>query len=126
MTRIDSFSAATACALAMLCAPAWAGRPLSVDDANVDDKGTGHVEAWFARGARSRNVFNIVPAYSPWEVVELSAPLARNRTDAISSLGVLARVRITEPQNSGCNFLVALGHQHFSPGGVSPRIWLQD
>ena len=120
MNRLDSLSAATACALALLCTPARAGRPLSVDDANVDAKGTGHVEAWFARGARSTNVFNVVPVYSPWEVVELSAPLSRNRTDAISSLGVLARVRITEPQNSGCNFLVALGHQHLSPGGNRP------
>ena len=53
----------------------------------------------------------------------MSAPLARNRTDAISSLGVRARVRITEPQNSGCNFLVALGHQHFSPGGNRPYVY---
>ena len=57
MNRIDPLAAATACALALLCTPAWAGRPLSVDDANVDDKGTGHVEAWFARGAGSTNGF---------------------------------------------------------------------
>ncbi len=120
MHRIPSFAALNACALAVLCAPAWAGRPLSVDDANVDDKGTGHVEAWFARETGSTNVFNIVPAYSPWEVVELSVPLARNRTAAVSSVGGLVRVRITEPQKSGCNFLVALGHQHFSPGGNQP------
>lgn len=120
MNRTPSFAALTSCALAFLCGAAWAGRPLSVDDAIVDDKGTGHVEAWFARGAASTNVFNVVPAYSPWEVVELSAPLARNRTASVTSVGALVRVRITEPQKSGCNFLVALGDQHFSPGGNQP------
>ncbi len=77
-------------------------------------------EAWFARGARSTNVFNVVPAYSPWEVVEFSVPLARNRTDAVTAIGALLRVRITEPQKSGCNFLVALGQQHQNPGGNQP------
>ena len=120
MNRIDPLAAATACALALLCTPAWAGRPLSVDDANVDDKGTGHVEAWFARGAGNTNGFNVVPAYSPWEVVEFSAPLSRDRTSAITSIGALVRVRVSEPQNSGCNFLVALGEQHMNPGGNRP------
>lgn len=124
MHRTESLAAlaapASALALTLLCSGAWAGRPLSVDDANVDDKGTGHVEAWFSREARSTNVFNVVPAYSPWEVVEFSIPLARNRTNAVSAIGALVRVRITEPQKSGCNFLVALGQQHQNPGGNQP------
>ncbi len=120
MNRIESFAAVTVCALALFCLPAWAGRPLSVDDANVDDKGTGHVEAWFERGAGSTNVYNVVPAYSPWRAVEFSVPLARDRTNAVTSVGALVRLRITEPQESGCNFLVALGDQHFNPGGNQP------
>lgn len=104
----------------MLCTPAWAGRPLRVDDANIDAKGTGHVEAWFAREAGSANVFNVAPAYSPWEVIELSALLSRNRSDAITESSVLARVRITEPLESGCNLLGALGYRRSSPGGNQP------
>lgn len=118
MNRIGSF--ATACASAVLCLPAWAGRALSVDDANVDDKRTGHVEAWFARGAGNTNVYNVVPAYSPWEAVEFSVPLARDRTNAVTSIGALVRLRLTEPQKSGCNFLVALGQQHLNPGANQP------
>lgn len=120
MNRSDLFAAATACALATLCSAAWASRPLSVDDASINDKGSGHVEAWFAREAGNANVYYVVPAFSPWEVLELSLPLARDRSNGITSIGALARVRITEPQKSGCNFLVALGHQRFNPGGNQP------
>jgi cytosine/creatinine deaminase len=35
---------------------ARAGRPLAVDDANVNDKGAGHVEAWVARDTSKSNV----------------------------------------------------------------------
>jgi hypothetical protein len=113
-------AASSALTLVLLAGPALAGRPLSVDDADVADKGTGHVEAWVARVPRRTNVVNIAPAYSPWEVVELSALLARNRTQAITSTGFLARIRLTEPRETGCNALVALGHQHDSPGGNLP------
>lgn len=120
MHRTKTFAASALAALVLQSAPASAGRPLSVDDANVDDKGTGHVEAWVAREAGKIDVLNVAPAYSPWEVVELSGLLSRNRTQSINSVAVLARVRITEPRKSGCNFLVALGHQDFRPGGNQP------
>ena len=120
MHRITPLAASAVTALAFASTCAFAGRPLSVDDANIDDKGTGHIEAWVAREPGKDDVIYVAPAYSPWQVVELSGLLSRNRTDSISSVGVLARVQVTEPQKSGCNFLVALGHQHFSPGGNLP------
>jgi hypothetical protein len=120
MHRIPPLTASLITALAFVSTSAFAGRPLSVDDANIDDKGTGHIEAWVAREPGKADVVNVAPAYSPWHVVELSGLLSRNRTNSISSVGVLARVQITEPKKSGCNFLVALGHQHFSPGGNQP------
>ncbi len=116
MHRITPLTASAIAALAFVSTSAFAGRPLSVDDANIDDKGTGHIEAWAAREPGKADVINVAPAYSPWQVVELSGLLSRNRTNSISSVGVLARVQVTEPKKSGCNFLVALGHQHFSPG----------
>jgi len=106
--------------LAVLTGAAWAGRPLGVDDANIDDKGTGHVEAWFSREAGSANVFNVAPAYSPWEAVELSGQLTRDRTNSVTLSALLARARITESRPSGCNVLVALGAQHANPGGNQP------
>ena len=120
MHRTSALAASAITALTLASTSAFAGRPLSVDDANIDDKGTGHVEAWAARKPRKADVIYVAPAYSPWQVVELSGLLSRNRTNSISSVGALARVQVTEPKKSGCNFLVALGHQHFSPGGNLP------
>jgi hypothetical protein len=104
----------------LLVTSAWAGRPLSVDDANINAKGNGHIEAWVARDVGKADVISVAPAYSPWNVLELSGLLSRNRTDSINSVGVQARAQITAPQKSGCNFLVALGHQRFNPGGNVP------
>lgn len=118
--RITALAAGTIAALAFVSNSACAGRPLSIDDANIDDKGTGHIEAWVAREPGKSDVIYVAPAYSPWQVVELSGLPLRNRTDLISSVGALARAQVTEPKKSGCNFLVALGHQHFSPGGNLP------
>ncbi len=117
MKRIQLIAAASLAALGVLGGPAWAVRPLSVDSATTAAKGTGYVDAWVARQPGKDDTLNITPAYSPWEVLEVSVPLSRNRTDSVNSVGVLARVRITEPQKAGCNFLVALGHRDLRPGG---------
>lgn len=103
-----------------LALPAFAGRPLAVDDANMNDKGHGHVEAWAARDAGKADVVNIAPAYSPWEAVELVALWSRDRTASVSSTSVTGRFRITESKPSGCNLLAALGHQRDRPGGNQP------
>jgi hypothetical protein len=103
-----------------LALPALAGRPLTVDDTNLNDKGHGHIEAWAARDAGKADVLNLAPAFSPWEAVELVALLARDRTASVTSTTVFGRFRITPPQASGCNVLAALGHQHDSPGGNQP------
>lgn len=100
--------------------PAFAGRPLTVDDANLNDKGHGHVEAWAARESGKADVLNVAPAFSPWEAVELVGVLARDRTASVTSTTVIGRFRITPPQASGCNVLAAVGHQHGSPGGNQP------
>lgn len=103
-----------------LALPALAGRPLTVDDANMNDKGHGHVEAWAARDAGKADVLNVAPAFSPWEAVELAAVLARDRTASVTSTSFIGRFRITPAQTSGCNVLAALGHEHDSPGGNLP------
>lgn len=100
--------------------PAFAGRPLTVDDANLNDKGHGHVEAWAARDAGKADVLTVAPAFSPWEAVELVAVLARDRTASVTTTSLIGRFRITPPQASGCNVLAALGHRHDSPGGNQP------
>ena len=104
-------------------AQAWAGRPLSVDNADIVPKGTGHVEAWAARQAGKTNILNVAPAFSFWEAVELSAVLARNRSNAITSVSGLVRVRVTPVRTQGCNVLATLGQQHDNPGGNQPFVY---
>ena len=52
-------------ALIWVCLSAQAGRPLTVDDANVNDTGVAHVETFWSRGADGARVLTIAPTYSP-------------------------------------------------------------
>ena len=96
---------------AVACSPALAGRPLAVDDANVNEAGRGQLEVWVARGAGS-TVFNLAPAYAPVEGLEFGALLAResNTGDKVSALQV--KWRITASKETGCNFGAVAGLSH--------------
>jgi len=100
---------AAAAALAPFCA--LAGRPLAVDDANVDDAGHGHVEAWAARAPGSRT-YNLAPAFSPVDGLELGALLARDTRAATRLRGLQAKWRITPSRDEGCNAGASLGWLH--------------
>lgn len=102
--------------LATLIPAAWAGRPLAVDDANVNDTGHGHVELWAARAPGS-TVFNLAPAYAPVDGLEFSGQLSRERGGSATSSAVQAKWRITPSQDNGCNVGVVLGVAHVSNGG---------
>jgi hypothetical protein len=96
---------------------AWAGRPLTIDDAGVNDKGAGHVEAWVAREPGKVNTMNLAPAYSFFENVEFGALLSRDTTDSVNVTGLQAKWRITPSQEKGCNFAAILGTVHVSQNG---------
>ena len=100
----------TACAL-LANSIAFAGRPLVVDDANVNEVGHGHLEAWVAREPGS-TVYNIAPAYAPIEGLELGALLARDRSTSTTLSAVQAKWRITPSQENGCNVGAVLGVAH--------------
>jgi hypothetical protein len=96
---------------------AWAGRPLTVDDANVNDKGAGHVESWVAREPGKVNTFNIAPAYAPIDGLELGALLSRDTTNKTTGTALQAKWRITASQEKSCNVGAVLGVAHESNGG---------
>lgn len=83
--------------------PVLAGRPLAVDDANVNEALAGHVEMWFARQPAGGGVFNIAPAYSPLAALELAALIARDRAAAATITGAQVKWRVTESDENGCN-----------------------
>ncbi len=109
--------------LALLSQPCLAGRPLTVDDANVNDVGAGHVEAWLARGAGAGNAWTIAPAYGLADGIEVAAALTRDTRARITATSVQARFRFTASRENGCNFGGVLGLSHASAGtGQAPYL----
>lgn len=86
-----------------------AGRPLAVDDANVNDVGAGHVEAWYARTAGGVNVWTVAPAYGLIEGVEISGSLARDATNKVNTSALQAKFRLTPSRKDGCNVGAVIG-----------------
>ena len=101
-TVYQSFAIGFACTI--LSTAAWAGRPLSVDDADVNEVGHGHVEMWFERTLGPSRSMIVAPAYSPVEGIEIAAAVARDTTASATSMAVQAKWRITPVQENGCNF----------------------
>jgi hypothetical protein len=93
----------------LLCGVANAGRPLTVDDANTDDAGSGHVEGWYARQPGRANTWTVAPVFSPMDGLELGASVTRDRTAASTSQSLQAKWRITPSQDNGCNSAAVLG-----------------
>jgi hypothetical protein len=110
----------TATLLAGAAGAAWAGRPLTVDDANTNDKGAGHVEAWVAREDRA-TVVNVAPAYAPFEGVEFAVALSRDTTNKVTANAAQVKWRITESRENGCNVGTSLGAAHVGSGGGNAR-----
>lgn len=109
----------TATLLVAAAGTAWAGRPLTVDDANTNDKGAGHVEAWVAR-ADGATVVNVAPAYAPFEGVELAVALSRDTTNKVNASAAQLKWRITESRDNGCNVGTSLGAAHEGGAAATP------
>lgn len=91
------------CLALCLAVPAHAGRPLSVDDAGLNEAGTGHVEVWW-EGARTQpGTVYAAPAYAPVEGLELGAVLARDRAERQTLQGLQAKWQWSPSQEQGCN-----------------------
>lgn len=96
---------------------AHAGRPLTVDDANVNDVGSGHVEAWSARlGDRSR-AWTVSPAYGLFDGVEIAGAFTRDTTNKLTATALQGKFLFTKPQKDGCNLGAVVGVSHENKGG---------
>lgn len=104
-------------ALLMFVPESFAGRPLSVDDASINDAGAGHVEVWYARMPGKTNTWNVAPAYAPIKDVEVSAMLSRDATGEVTSSAAQVKWRITPSNPAGCNVGMTVGISHTSKGG---------
>lgn len=95
---------------------AQAGRPLVVDDANVNEPGSGQFETWLAWGSDSR-LFHVAPAYAPAAGLELGALLARDGMASQTLVALQAKWRITPSQADGCNLGLVAGAARASADG---------
>lgn len=96
----------------LMVTPSHAGRPLAVDDANVNDKGAGHVEVWVARDSDKIDTWNLAPAFAPVEGVEVGIGFAKARKHGNAQQAIQAKWRITPSNENGCNFASTLGNVH--------------
>ena len=102
----------------------FAGRPLAVDDANVNDKGSGQVETFYQRGVGGTNSWTISPAYGILDGVEIAAAFNRDNTADINTTVVQAKIRLTESKKDGCNFATSFGLSQPNTSGVDSSQFL--
>ena len=82
------------CALGLLATgwPAWAGRPVSTDDASVNDRGTCQLEAWMERVHEVRHT-HLAPACGVLDGLELGAEWDNPAPSHVEPLGMTASVK---------------------------------
>ncbi len=97
----------------------WAGRPLSVDDANVNESGAGHVEMWVSREAGQGNLYNMASAWAPVDGLEIGVLLSRDGAARETLTALQAKWRITPSLEDGCNVAAVLGFARSSGSGES-------
>ena len=89
--------------------PSFAGRPLTVDDANVNDKGVAHVESFWSRAADGSRTFTVAPTYSPLPGLDLVAIDTRTLSGGSHSQTLQAKMQVTAARDRGCYFAWVLG-----------------
>lgn len=97
------------CGMSLFTGSAHAGRPLTVEDANVNEVGKGHIETWTARGPDGQRAWFVSPAWSPKEGLELAATVSRDTQQKQTAGAVQAKFRLSASQENGCNFGALLG-----------------
>ena len=103
-------------AVSLLSVSAQAGRPLSVDDANVNDTGVAHVETFWSRAADGSRSFTIAPTYSPLPGLDLIAQDVRTLSGGAHSQTLQAKMQVTSPKDNSCHFAWVVGATQWQKG----------
>ena len=105
-------AAAWLLAASTVSAPAWAGRPLTVDDANVAEVGGGQLESWYARPAGRDRLWTSALGVGVLDWLELGVGVERNFSVPETSTAVQAKMRLTPSVEGGCNAGAVVGRMH--------------
>jgi hypothetical protein len=111
-SRFKVFTSVLFSLISLASTSSFAGRPLTVDDADVDDKGKGHVETSYQRGVGGTHSWTISPAYGIFDGVEIAAAFNRDNTEDVNTTSIQVKFRLTESKKDGCNFAVSFGLAH--------------
>lgn len=103
-------------AFVFLSLSAQAGRPLNVDDANVNDQGVAHVETFWSRAADGSRTLTIAPTYSPLPGLDLIAQDVRAISGGPHSQTFQAKMQVTSPRENSCHFAWVLGVTQWQKG----------
>lgn len=103
-------------AFSLFSVSALAGRPLSVDDANVNDKGVAHVETFWSRAADGSRSLTIAPTYSPLPGLDLIVADARTLSGGAHSQTLQAKMQVTSPKDNSCHFAWVVGATQWQKG----------
>jgi len=103
-------------ATSLLCVSAQAGRPLTVDDANVNDTGVAHVETFWSRAADGSRTFTVAPTYSPLPGLDLIAVDTRTLSGGAHSQTFQAKMQVTSPKDKSCHFAWVVGTTQWQKG----------
>ena len=106
------------CVSLLAAGSSYAGRPLAVDDANVNDTGSGHIEAYYQRLPGNVNTWTVSPAYGVAEGLEIAASFNRDNTAEVNTTAVQLKFRLTESKKAGCNVAASLGLSQTNVAGV--------
>ncbi len=102
--------------------PSFAGRPLTVDDANVNDTGDGHAEAWWTRSPNGVRSWTVAPAYAHVDNIELGAGIVREQFSGIQTQNIQAKFRLSPTQENGCNFGAVAGYARVDGQSSQPYV----
>lgn len=86
-----------------------AGRPLSVEDANVNNTGEGHVETWWAHSSAGSRAWTVAPAWSLADGMEMAAAFSREGPSQLNTTALQIKLRLTVSQEQGCHWGALLG-----------------
>jgi hypothetical protein len=91
---------------------AWAGRPLTVDDADVPEVGSGQLETWYARPAGRERVWTTSVGVGVLDWLELGGAVERDFAGPESTTSLQLKMRLTPVREGGCNFGALVGRSH--------------
>ena len=95
---------------------------MTVDDAGVDDPGTGHVDAFYERRPGHAHTFTVAPSWSLYQGLELGAVVSRDRSAGATSQALQVKWLVTPSRTAGCNTGVTAALAHTRGVGNTPTI----